>query len=635
MTAPVTVRAIFTDTLKWVGLGALVPTAPIPDTPVPDFIAGAWVGVRRFHYTFFNSTPTVTAQTYTKDPETGVIKGSVTSYDADGDAVTYVVAGKPVHGTVAVDADGSYTYTPDAAYAHAGGVDSFTITATDDSLNPFHFDPLTGLVHAVTDALTKIGILRNAAPYWQSATVAVAVGPVNHAPVLSATVGDADPTTGTRVITPTATDPDGDTVTVAVTAGPAHGTLVTNSDGTYTYTPAASFAHTGGSDIITFNATDAYGAIATTSVVFTVTAKNNAPTATNDAFKTNQNTARIITAAQLLGNDSDPDSDPLTVVAVTQPNHGSLTSNGDGSYTYTPSTDFTGTDTFTYKVSDTAGATSSPATVTVTVKLVNTQPTTTPISGLNIPFGMAISADGSILYIPNYGGTTVSVINTADYTTRTTIAGFRKPAGLALSPDGSTLYVANRENTTVSVINTADNTTRATITGLMGPVALALSPDGSTLYVSNYDTNTVSVINTANNTTRTTITGLHAPGGLAISPDGSTLYVSNYDTNTVSVINTADNTTRTTITGFSNPYGVALTPDGSTLYVANAGDGTVRVIDTADNTTATPITGFGYPIWVAVTPDGSTLYVNDYDGNKVWFLNIEHAATSVAASGQT
>src|SRR5262249_35977939 len=72
-----------------------------------------------------------------------------------------------------------------------------------------------------------------------------------------------------------------------------------------------------------------------------------------------------ITPADLLAHASDADGDDLTVSAVGSPSHGSLQPEANGSWTYTPNAGYTGTDSFTYQVSD--GALTATATVTLTV----------------------------------------------------------------------------------------------------------------------------------------------------------------------------------------------------------------------------------------------------------------------------
>ena len=145
--------------------------------------------------------------------------------------------------------------------------------------------------------------------------------------------------------------------------GPAHGSLTLNGDGSFTYTPAASFT---GVDSFTFLAFDgiAYSNVATVSIV--VSPVNLPPVANNDSYSTAEDTALTVAAPGVLANDKDPDGDPITAVLVTEPADGTLTLNADGSFTYTPATGFSGTDTFTYQASD-GLTTSGAATVTLTV----------------------------------------------------------------------------------------------------------------------------------------------------------------------------------------------------------------------------------------------------------------------------
>ena len=105
---------------------------------------------------------------------------------------------------------------------------------------------------------------------------------------------------------------------------------------------------------------------------------NNDPTAVDDSATTDEDTP--ITIA-VLTNDSDPDSDPLTVIAVTQGADGTVAINGDGTVDYTPSANFNGADTFTYTIGDGAGGMAT-ATVDVTIDPVNDPPTAVDDDGV-------------------------------------------------------------------------------------------------------------------------------------------------------------------------------------------------------------------------------------------------------------
>jgi hypothetical protein len=76
---------------------------------------------------------------------------------------------------------------------------------------------------------------------------------------------------------------------------------------------------------------------------------NEAPQGNADSVETLEDVALVI---DVLANDTDADSDPLTAVVVDGPAHGTLVPNPDGTFTYTPEADFNGTDGFTYRASD-------------------------------------------------------------------------------------------------------------------------------------------------------------------------------------------------------------------------------------------------------------------------------------------
>jgi large repetitive protein len=104
-------------------------------------------------------------------------------------------------------------------------------------------------------------------------------------------------------------------------------------------------------------------------VMITITPVSDAPVAVNDAVSTNEDTA---VSGNVLVNDTDSDASPsLTAILVAGPDN--LTLNADGSFTYTPTANFNGTASFTYKAND--GTTdSNVATVTITIDSVNDAP---------------------------------------------------------------------------------------------------------------------------------------------------------------------------------------------------------------------------------------------------------------------
>ncbi|HEX6717146.1 MAG TPA: Ig-like domain-containing protein, partial [Pyrinomonadaceae bacterium] len=149
-------------------------------------------------------------------------------------------------------------------------------------------------------------------------------------------------------------------ISFVITSNPSHGTL-SGVAPNLVYTPHANY---NGPDSFSFKSV--YGAARSSeaTVSITVNPVNDVPIAQADVATTSRNTTVNI---PVLANDVDPDGDTLTITAVTQSANGTATiTNGGTRVSYRPKNGFTGTDSFTYTVSDGHGGTAT-ATVTVTV----------------------------------------------------------------------------------------------------------------------------------------------------------------------------------------------------------------------------------------------------------------------------
>ena len=302
---------------------------------VSDGRGGTATGTVSITVTPVNDTPVAGDDAFTV-AEDGVLTGNLlgNDTDTDGDPLTATLADGPAHGTVTIDPDGSFTYTPDADF---NGADEFTYTVSDGTAA-------------------------------DTAEVTITVTPVNDTPVADDdfyTTAEDTPSTGNVLANDT--DADGDRLTATLAQGPLHGTVTLNEDGSFTYTPATDFA---GDDFFTYTASDGTVTTEPTVVVVTVTPVDDAPVADDDAFTTDEDG---VLTGNVLANDTDADNDGLNAQLVSGPSHGELVLNPDGTFTYTPGANFNGTDGFTYTATD-GLVTGNTATVTVTVRPVNDDP---------------------------------------------------------------------------------------------------------------------------------------------------------------------------------------------------------------------------------------------------------------------
>ncbi len=321
--------------------------------------------------------------------------------DAENDPLTALIVSLPAYGTLQLNSDGSFTYTHDGSETTA---DSFT--------------------YKVSDGTDESSV----------ATVSLSITPVNDPPVANDDAyGGIDEGGVYARISPIGvlsndSDAENDPMTVTLASGPSNGTLTLEADGAFVYTHDGSETV---SDSFTYTVSDGQGTSSPATVTLSINPVNDPPIASDDSAIANENTPEII---DVLANDTDADGtiDPSSVVVTSQPANGAASANPDGTVTYTPDTGFTGpaTDSFQYTVNDNSGATSSPATVTVTM---NVPPTpvagcsataqTSPVSGTLsatdpetptlLTFSLVsdgakgtvnLSSDGSYTYTPNSTG---------------------------------------------------------------------------------------------------------------------------------------------------------------------------------------------------------------------------------------
>ncbi|WP_250155893.1 tandem-95 repeat protein, partial [Vibrio alginolyticus] len=199
--------------------------------------------------------------------------------------------------------------------------------------------------------------------------------------------------------------------------GPANGTVSVNPDGSVTYTPNDNFH---GTDSFTYIVTSG-GVSESTTVNVDVTPVNDAPVAKDDAATTQEDTAVTIDA---LPNDTDIDGDKLSIESASVPETQGTVEIVDGKLVFTPAENFHGDAEITYTVTD--GALTDQATVNVTVNAVNDTPVVesniadqtlaedfTPYSiDLNTAFSDVDNADGELTFsVSGNSNIQVAIVN--------------------------------------------------------------------------------------------------------------------------------------------------------------------------------------------------------------------------------
>ena len=274
----------------------------------------------------------------------GVLANDV---DPAGLALTAVLDVGPTHGTLALQSNGGFTYTPNANFL---GTDTFFYDAFNTASNS-----AGGAVSIVVGALPP-------------PPPPPPPPPVNHAPVASNDSYTTAQNTALTVAGPgilgNDTDSDGNSILVGKADTASHGTVSVQPGGSFVYTPDAGYI---GTDSFDYFITDGSLASNSATVFINVTAAgNHAPVAVDDSFSTASNTVLTIAGPGVLANDSDPDGSSISVAAAGLASHGTVAVQAGGGFVYTPAAGYVGADSFTYAITD-GSLNSNSATVAINV----------------------------------------------------------------------------------------------------------------------------------------------------------------------------------------------------------------------------------------------------------------------------
>ncbi len=270
-----------------------------------------------------NDAPIAVDDLYSTSEDTP-ISDDVSVNDNDVDhpvVVTTTPVTPPANGTLVLNVDGTFSYTPNTDY---NGTDSFEYEICDGG----------------TPDLCDI------------ASVQISISAENDAPIIAQNLSDAIPedTSLSDSVMSNATDVDGDNLSASLINGPTNGTLSLNANGTYNYVPNPNF---NGTDTFEYEICDDGTPILCTNAEMTINVSpvNDMPIAVIDTIYTFSNTS---VQDNILLNDWDIDGDNLSssIVPGATPTNGTITVSPDGNIDYMPNTDYIGTDYYEYEVCD-------------------------------------------------------------------------------------------------------------------------------------------------------------------------------------------------------------------------------------------------------------------------------------------
>jgi len=336
-------------------------------------------GTLNFYYTHalpVNDTYKASQDTTLTVPAPGVMANDLNPDFAD--SLTAELVTPPAHGTVVLNADGSFTYTPLTSYT---GPDSFTYHLVDAGI-------------AITSTATvNLQVRVPSLVQVVNSGVNVGTGTVQ-VPITLAAQGDEntlgcslnfDPAILSNPVVALGADAITGSQLLVNASGAAQGRLGMGIALPVGQTYAAGTRQVA---VVTFTVVT-NPTVATTSITFGDTptkrelvsalaqplgatwqngsvALNHAPVAQNDTYTVQQNTMLSQLAPGVLANDTDADGNTLSTKLVSSTTHGTLNLHADGSFTYSPVHNYVGTDSFTYQASDTLSL-SNTVTVTLTI----------------------------------------------------------------------------------------------------------------------------------------------------------------------------------------------------------------------------------------------------------------------------
>jgi len=366
--------------------------------------------------------------------------------DVDGDVLTALLVTNVTHGTLSWSTNGGFIYTPNTNY---NGSDSFAYRARDGAT--------TGNV----------------------ATVTIIITPVNDPPIaVNDSTNTMEDVSVTIKVLANDSDPEG--LPLILT-----GAATTNGTAVISGTNVVFRAATNFNGVVVFSYTVSDGTnSATANVAVAITPVNDVPVASNDTYTALEDVPLLVGPSEGVLTNDDVDGDVLTAMLVSNVTNGFLSLSANGGFTYTPTNNYNGRDSFTYRATD-GLTTGEVATVTINITPVNDPPVANDDA--------YTTHKHEPLVIPTAGILTNDLDTDGDALT-VSLAGYPTNGSLSLNPDRSFTYIPNNNFVGVDFFYykafdgvAASGVATVTITVLDTPLKFSsgvMTPDGFQLQLS-------------------------------------------------------------------------------------------------------------------------------------------------------
>ena len=543
----------------------------------------------------------------------------VNDTDAENETLTAQLASGPSHGVLTLNANGSFTYTPNPGFS---GDDSFSYRAI---AGPIGSPPAVVTIHVNDDPVARA----------DSYTVAESgVLTVDGPGVL---VND--------------TDAENETLTAQLASGPSHGVLTLNANGSFTYTPNSGYS---GPDSFTYRAIAGPIGSPPATVSINVSEVNQPPTLGVIAG-TVDSSGSVTYTASAVAADADHD---ILQYSASAPSHGSVTEPVEGTFVYQPDNAYFalrpggGTDSFDITVDDGHGGT---ATRTVSYNFVPNQTLNTAVDvnttgnvGHSSAATAVISGDGKFAFVAEEPGRTVAIV---DLSGPTPVVVGRVPFGegnfgpeyVAVSDDGTRVYISTPWTGPDKFIDATDPGNPQVIpTSAFDHAShqIAISEDGNRVYTAKISgpgwVVSMTDFTDPSQPVRKAVVApeLDATNGynifdikMAVSDDARRAFVVDPRDGSVSVVDFSGSTpTAVTVPAggrFTLQGDLVVNSDGTRAYIVDRDNG-LTIIDATDPAApqvSSVQVGSG-PNDVALSPDGNRVYVINLQSNTMSVVDV-------------